>query len=155
MHRRLCSLHSKCTLARVQSSVTREAREWALGDLRGFCPVITPSYSLSLQHCIRAIHWTQILHQWISAHILITSKVSLPTMHREWQCDVQVYIFFNTICLKLLWNVYCEFQAVKGKYSTECSTKCSTKYSTKYSTRYSTKYSTKYSTRYSTKCSAS
>ena len=46
MHYVLCRVHyALCTVCGVQSAVTREAREWALGDLRGFCPVITPTYS--------------------------------------------------------------------------------------------------------------
>ena len=57
VHTAQCSMHQPiysaeyimqsalCTVCGVQSAVTREAREWALGDLRGFCPVITPSYS--------------------------------------------------------------------------------------------------------------
>ena len=35
---------ANCTV-QCKPTVTGEALEWALGDLRDFCPVITPSYS--------------------------------------------------------------------------------------------------------------
>ena len=40
---------ANCTV-QCKPTVTGEALEWALGDLRDFCPVITPSYSPYTSH---------------------------------------------------------------------------------------------------------
>ena len=49
LSKRAARRSANCTV-QCKPTVTGEALEWALGDLRDFCPVITPSYSPYTSH---------------------------------------------------------------------------------------------------------
>ena len=85
---------SKCAARRsanytvqCKPTVTGEALEWALGDLRDFCPVITPSYSPYTSHqsaqyipCAKYVVYTLYTLQYIpcNTYLVIHTLQYIP-----------------------------------------------------------------------------
>ena len=77
---------ANCTV-QCKPTVTGEALEWALGDLRDFCPVITPSYSPYTSHqsaqyipCAKYIVYTLYTLQYIpcNTYLVIHTLQYIP-----------------------------------------------------------------------------
>ena len=89
---------ANCTV-QCKPTVTGEALEWALGDLRDFCPVITPSYSPYTSHqsaqyipCAKYVVYTLYTLQYIpcNTYLVIHTLQYIP-------CNTAQTFFLHTV----------------------------------------------------------
>ena len=111
---------ANCTV-QCKPTVTGEAQEWVLGDLRDFCPVITPSYSPYTSHqsaqyipCAKYIVYTLYTLQYIpcNTYLVIQHKHSFYTQLYPTHADEVNHVK----CIKYQCNVYIVLYAGQRRY---------------------------------------